>query len=163
MTAETAEPEDDLEVILPSPTDLRVAGIECQLRRLKAREFFQLMAVLTNGMGPALSQMKLSTDDQEEFAGAMIGAFMVALPNAVDDFILLCDMIVIPKYDEDQGKLKEAMRNPELDDLMHIVDCVIYNEQDDLYQLLGKARAYLGRWKNTVQNGSQDRSPELST
>lgn len=169
MTAETAEvaveeevKKPDLEVILGVPGELTIAGIDCYVKRIKTREFFELMGVITTGMGGNIAQLGFDTDNQQEFGAQLVAALFVSLPNAVDPFLRLVRNIVKPQDDQDARELREILENPELEDMMAIADCVIAQEQDSLWELVGKARAYAGRWKTTVSQ-SKGRGRERST
>jgi hypothetical protein len=160
QTASTATvpPEEtlpDLEVILPLPTECTVGGIPVTVRHLRAREFFMLMGVLTNGLGPAMGNMDFTGGDVE---AKLLAALVMALPNSYDRFLYLCRDIVEPVDERRASELRGYMENPEVEDLLPIVDAVIANEHENIESLLGKARAYLARWKTTFAK-SNGRSP----
>ena len=161
MTATTAaapvtEPEDDeteakdLETILPPPGEVEIDGVKCTVRRLKAREFFMVMGVLTNGLGPNLAEVRWE-GDSEEIQGMLMGAFLLAIPNAADDVIRLCQHLVEPQGDKKENqRIRLYMENPEVEDLLPVIDALIENEADSIRSLVGKAQAYLTRWRATI-------------
>lgn len=161
MTAQTAEvtekTEDkkpDLEVILPPEGELTIDGIDCYVKRLKTREFFQLMGIVTVGLGGNLSALNFDAENQEEYAAGLLGALLVALPQAVDPFLRLVRDIVKPQDDRKADELRDALENPELDDLLGIADVVVFQEQGTLWELVGKVKAYAARWKTTTSLGT---------
>lgn len=170
MTAKTAEvvkgktEEDkpDLEVIMPEEKQLEICGIPCYVKRVKTREFFALLGVITTGMGGNLGQLNFDTENQDEFGAQLLAALFVALPNAVDPFVRLVRDLVRADDDKFAVQLRDYLDNPDLDDLMEIADVVVMQEQNTIWSLVGKARAYAAKWKTTV-NGSRGRGPGSST
>ena len=142
MTA-TAKP--DLEVILPVGGIVVVEGIEARVRRLKSREFLSLIRVVTTGMGPAIGQISLSPDDPEALQGELIGLFLVAVPNAIDEFAEFLMSIVEAVKPSEQGRVVKEMVNPDAEVLLDILTVLAEQEKDDLSMLAGKARAAIAR------------------
>ena len=161
MTAVTAAPSDeiveepekkpDLEVILPEPGKVTIDGVECTVRHLKAREFFMLMRVLTQGVGPNLMQIRFQGKTDEDMAGMVTGILLMAIPEALDDFMDLVQHLVEPVDVANRSKVKAALENPEIEELLPIVDALILNEKDNFAALLGKGRAYLARWQESLK------------
>lgn len=145
MSSVTAEAKPDLEVILPVGGIVEVAGIEARVRRLKSREFLSLIRVVTTGMGPAIGKISLTPDDPEALQGELIGLFLVAVPNAIDEFAEFLMSIVEAVKPSEQSKLVKEMVNPEADVLLDILTVLAEQEKDDLSMLAGKARAAIAR------------------
>jgi hypothetical protein len=152
MTAKTAknstETAPDLSVILPDRVEIEIAGVKCHVRHLKMREFFRVMGIVTNGIGPAVTQIRWNdAEDPEQMGAIMLSAFIMALPNQADEFIVLMrDMIEPVGGPEEMRKVHAHLLNPEVDDLFPVIDAIITNERENVYQLLGKARAYFTKW-----------------
>lgn len=165
MTAKTAsarrtratKPEDevDLEAILPNEQTVVLDGIECRVRHLKAREFFQLMGVVTSTLGPEAGTLfsQMGDADKEEFSGHLLGVVVATVPHAIDPLLRVLANLVEPLDGELEHDVREYMKNPEVEDLFPIVDAVIENEKDNIWSLVGKAKTYLGKWKNVVAQG----------
>ncbi len=153
MTAQTATqeaPDEDLEVILPPPGKVVIDGVECEVRHLRAREFFKLMGIVTNGIGPGLAQFRWNMDNREEMTGQLMAVLVMAIPEQLDQFLDLVASIVEPKGSVGENRrIRERLENPEIEDLLPIADAIITNERDNIWSLVGKARAYLERWKTT--------------
>lgn len=152
MTAKTASGaakvdggKPDLDVIMPVGGRIEVEGIPARVRRLRTREFLTLLRVVTAGMGPAISKVQLSTDDPEKLQSELLGLFLVAAPNALDEFGEFLLSIVEPERAADQGALTKAMVNPEAGVLIDILTVVAEQEKDDLVVLAGKGRAAIAR------------------
>lgn len=146
--AETPPDVPDLEVILPVPGECVLDGMECKVKPLKTREFFALMGIITTGLGGSALQ-DLSAENSEELQGEIIGAVLVALPISVEPFLTLVKDIVEPVRKEDAQRLRMYLDNPAPEDLLNVIDAVIYNERDNLWSLVGKGKAYLARWQKT--------------
>lgn len=141
MTAKKNETVD-LEAILPNEGKLDVEGIDCIVRRLKSREFLQLVRVLTTGLGPSISQINLA-GDQEELQGQLIGMILMAIPEAADEFGDFVFSIVEPVNRADKNELREKLQNPELDVLIDVLTIVVVQEAPDFQSLVGKVKAAL--------------------
>lgn len=169
MTATAARLDDDLDLILPDPTEFEVEGIPAVVRRLKSREFLHLMRVLTTGLGSGIRDIDLHLDDEDELKADIVALFMLAVPNAIDDFGLLMLSIVDAKDKKQQGDLQKVMQNPEVEVLLDVLTIVAEQEKDDLAHLLGKARAALAKIQSLYKpqpkpkTGRGARSPARST
>lgn len=154
MTAkQTPEKTPDMEVILPTPTDFEVEGIPVVVNRLRSREFLTLMRVLTKGLGPGIANIRFNGDDPDEMKGQFIGLFVLAIPAAIDEFGQFLLTIVQPKDGAQRGALTKAMQNPEFDVLIDVITIVLEQEKDDLFSLVGKARAALSKIQSLYSVG----------
>lgn len=146
-TAEITESDvEDLEPILPTPFFTEVAGCKCTVRRLKTREFLMLMQVLTSGLGPALGEVKLDFTDEDTIARDLSALMLLAVPNAVDEFMQFLRSVVEPVRDEDRGTVATYLAdNPDLDVMVEIFEGIATQEKDDLAILAGKAQAMWSR------------------
>lgn len=158
MTAKTATTrktarKPDLDVILPQNVQMELNGIKCEVKRLKAREFFQLIGIVTNTLGANAAEifgrMEEKKDD-DDFGAELVGVILVAVPLAMEPFLRLVRDIVEPLDKADTDELDEYLWNPEPGDVLDIIDGVLENEKDNLQSLVGKGRAYLSKWSKMV-------------
>jgi hypothetical protein len=136
------------------------SGMEVQVTRLKTRQFFRLLKVLTHGAGQALIQTSLNFNaDPGEFSSKLLMLVMFSIPDAEQEAIDFVQSMVRPKglqdapfatltdaqKEENQAlwkKLGDELFNPELDDLVNICELVVKQESGDI-QALGKRLAGL--------------------
>lgn len=130
-------------------------GISCEIVPLKARQFFRLLRVLTHGAGPALLQNDLDfSGDQDQFLGKLLSLVLISIPDAENESIDFIQSMVKPvglketplaklsKEDKEANAqlwadLERATYNPELEDVIDIVEAIVKAEADDI-QALGK-------------------------
>lgn len=129
-------------------------GLEVAVNRIKTRETFKLLKILTRGASYALQTVEFG-ENSEDFAQSLIMALIFAIPEAEDETIEFVQTIVSPvglesgkskavkeANDEVYNKFVEALDNPELDDLVEILTKVIEVEAPHI-QELGKKIALL--------------------
>jgi len=141
--------ERDLDLIVPPESSVVVAGHECRVKRLKSREFLALVGIVTRGIGPGLANIRLTGD---EAAQQLAGLLVLAIPNAVDEFIGFLMKIVEPVDPTREKDVREALVNPELELLLDLAGVIALQEKDDLQVLVGKAQAI---WEKVVPNSPQ--------
>lgn len=149
-----AKSTTDVEVILPEDEYVTLSsGTKISLQPLKARQFFKLLRIITHGAGGMLLNMKFSGEDTpEEFGAKLLALVGFSIPDAEDeviDFLLamtkpvgLIEGKALNKQDREiNNKLSEdlvaELYNPELEDLVTLVEAVVKREAEDL-QALGK-------------------------
>jgi len=135
---------EDLESIVPAPGTIDVDGIPARVRRLKSREFLSLIRVLTLGLGPNIGEFKLD-GDEDEVKGQVIAMFLMAIPEAIDEFGQFMFSIVDPVDPKDGKELAKRMKNPEVEVLIDLITIVAEQEVNDFQSLVGKAKAALTR------------------
>jgi hypothetical protein len=129
------------------------SGLEIEVERLKTRQLFKLVKILTSGGGQLLGNLNLSADSNaDEFASQLVALAVVAIPEAEDEAIDFIRAMVRPaglvrsnKLTKKQAEANEQraydlyveLENPELDDLITIFEKVIANEAEHI-QSLGK-------------------------
>lgn len=143
VPAEVDKP--DIEVILATPTDLQVEGIPAQVKRLKSREFFALLRVLTNGLGSSIHLFKLDTKNPSALQAEIVAMAVMAIPNAFDDFVDFVQHIVDAKDPKRTPDLKALLENPEIDVIIDVITVLAEQEKDDIVALGGKAKAALSK------------------
>jgi hypothetical protein len=154
LTAQTADvtPTDkvgqaeEIEEILPTPGIVEIEGVRCQVGRLRTREVFSLMKILT-GSGAAVSLLSrvFSDSDPEQIGQNMMAAFLVALPHAEDQAIeFIARVVEAPKRQE--AKVAAVLANPPLDVTMGVIQTIIEQEAGELSRLGKAARSW---WETT--------------
>jgi hypothetical protein len=128
-----------------------VSGLRLNVQRLKTRQLFKLVKIITSGAGGLLGTLDFSGEDASDFAGQLLAITVVAIPEAEDEAIEFIRSMVTPA-DTVTGKLTKKqieandallvqmfteLENPELDDLISIFEKVFANESDHI-QSLGK-------------------------
>jgi hypothetical protein len=71
--------------------------------------------------------------------------FMMAIPEAVEEFGQFMFKIVEPVDPKQAVQLARAMDNPEIDTLLDLITTVAEQEAPDFASLVGKAKAALTR------------------
>lgn len=146
----------ELDRIDPDP-QLRTlsTGLEVEVVRLKTRQFFRLLKILTHGVGPGILQSNLNFgDDPAEFAQKLITLVLMSIPDAEEETIwFLASMCrphgLVTKAEKDLSKAEKKandalwdqfnsdLGNPELDDTIDIIEAIVNQEAEDI-QALGK-------------------------
>lgn len=144
----------DIEVIVDEGDVVALSsGTEVKLQPLKARQFFKLLRIITHGAGGMLLNVKFSGDDTpEEFGAKLLALVGFAIPDAEEEVIDFLLSMVAPvgeksgrnlsKTEQAENKrlsetLFEELYNPELEDLVTLVEAIVKREAEDL-QALGK-------------------------
>jgi len=133
----------DIEAIEASPKTITIAsGMEVEVQRLKLRQLLRLMKIITRGASPALS---LLSDDlsEEEFTTSLLYAIALAIPDAEDETVDFLLSMVLPadfhkgrnltkaqKAENDTliDEIQEEFYNPELEDLVSLMEVIVVNE-----------------------------------
>lgn len=136
------------------------SGLKLRVERLKTRQFFKFLRILTKGALPTVSGTNLLNLDPEadpsEFATRLISLVLLAIPEAEDEAVDFIKSMVVPVGLVDRPKNKldaernaerwlmidDELENPELDDVVTIFERVILNEAGNM-QALGKRLAGL--------------------
>jgi len=142
---EMAPVEKDLETIFPEATTLTVGGFPARVRRFKTREVLLLVRIVTVGFGEGITSLDFSTDDADQLKADILAVITLALPNAIDETIALLTTIVEPEVEANEGAVRAAMVNPELDVMVDVVDIVMDQEMEDWLGLVGKVRRMAAR------------------
>lgn len=151
------EAKPDTEVILPPPFTGRIMVtlgtgeiVECGVKRLRAREFLALLRVFTTGFGDGIAKITLAGEDADEMQGQILGMMLVAIPEAIEEFLDFMVQVVEP-VEGDPKRLRKALVDPDVNMLLDVAEAIAIQEKDDLWALLGKARAALARIKSVYQ------------
>ena len=144
----------DVEVIVDEGDTVALAsGTEVVIQPLKARQFFKLLRIITHGAGGMLLNVKFSGDDTpEEFGAKLLALVGFAIPDAEEEVIDFLLAMVTPAGEKTGRKLSKEesaenkrlaeelfneLYNPELEDLVTLVEAIVKREAADL-QALGK-------------------------
>lgn len=168
MTTENTE----IDTLDPQPTPLALAsGTKIEVERLRTRQLMKLLRILTRGAGDLLGSLSIDAETStEEFAGQLIGAVVISIPEAEDETIEFIQAMVSPlglvpvrtkgdrEYNAKIGEaLYEELQNPELDDLVTIIEQVVRNEAEHILAL-GKRLAVLLRAQRANSTARQNSS-----
>lgn len=145
--ADLAEPSEDVERLLPDPNEPFALedGTMVVARHLKLREFLAMLKIVTRGASMALSQIRLDINDPN-FQQTLITMFLFAIPEAPDEASEFVRAVIDPavppggwKTPEDsvaaETHLDELMFNPDLGDLIGVIETVIRKEGPDIRRL----------------------------
>jgi hypothetical protein len=169
---------DEIDKLDPIPETVTLkSGLQVQLESLKARQFFKLLRIVTHGALPGMRDAGLLDFDEldtEEFLGRLLSVTLLSIPDAEDETIGFIRSMVYPvglverkglnKQDAERNTLLwEALdvelENPELDDIVSIIEAVVKREAEDI-QALGKRLASM--MKLAEKTGQIDSSPSPS-
>jgi hypothetical protein len=134
-------------------------GTKVRVVRLRTRQFFRLMKVLTHGGGQAFIQALDFNAPGEEFMQRLLTAILFSIPDAEAEAVNFIQSMCRPpdvaapetervsqeKADADDAKyaaLHRQMFNPPLEDTVSVIEQVIKQEAGDI-QALGKRLAGL--------------------
>jgi hypothetical protein len=160
---------------IPETVKLR-SGLTVRLESLRARQFFKLLRIITHGALPGMQQAGLlSMDglDSEEFMGRLLSITLLSIPDAEEETVEFIRSLCYPeglierknlnKQDIERNQLlwdalDEELLNPDLDDLVTIIEAVVKREADDI-QALGKRLASLFKLAEKTGQLSTSSSP----
>lgn len=129
-------------------------GTQIDILDLKAKQFFKLLKIITRGPGLALVSggTNLLTGEPEEVMGRLLGILVISIPEAYDETIDFISSMIRPsglrlttainKEAKQHNtvlwdRLAADMENPEMEDLLIVLEAVIAREAADL-SALGK-------------------------
>lgn len=153
MTTENTPTDTD--AILAEATPLTLStGTNVRVQRLKTIQMLRLLRIFTKGIGD-ITALNLNVDD-EDFGQTLLSIALMAIPEAeqetiefVQSLVEPVDLIKEPKSKADREKNTEVLtaffletQNPELEDLIDILEVVIKNEAPHVIAL-GKRIAAL--------------------
>lgn len=147
----------DIDVIEPVPADdgfvTLTTGTVLVLQPLKARQFFKLLKIVTRGAGPILPSLQFSSDDTtEQWVQKFLAVIMMAIPESEQETLEFIASMVKPagliegralnkqdkeRNDELWDAVERDLGNPELEDLLTVIEAIVNAEGEDL-KALGK-------------------------
>jgi hypothetical protein len=135
------------------------SGTRVRVLSLKMRQLFRLLRIVTRGGAqylPLLRDAMLTAEENsaEAFGTQLMAIAMIALPEAEDEAVAFVQSVVEPadlhaRNDKQSRELNEQLRialdaeldNPDLNDLVTILETVINREKADLVALGKRLRA----------------------
>ena len=175
--------DSEVDRIDPEPVIVKLStGYEVGIQRLKTRQFFRLLKVLTRGVGPAVVQSGLDFGkDPETFGQSLLAMTLMAIPEAEQQFIEFLTSMCTPvdlheasgrarlskQQTEDNqaaiGDMMEELNNPELEDLLDLAEAIVKREAPEIQALGKRVASLLELARKTGQLGDKDRSPEATS
>ncbi len=163
----------ELDALDPVPETLTLStGTVVVIEDLRTRQFFKLLRIITRGAMPALADLSLFQMDSEEdakaFASKLAGMLLVSLPEAENEAIDFIQSMVKPaglverrgarlnkqeteRNTELWAKVLTDLDNPELDDLVTLIEVVVRREAADIMALGKRLAAMLKLAQKTGQ------------
>lgn len=144
-TKETAN-----DILSAEPTVLTLStGTKIRVERLKTRQTLRAIRVLTTGAADILADFDFNSEDEGGMAASLLAALIFAVPEAEDETIDFIQSMVSPYdlkadpktkadklYNADLYKqLEKELFNPELDDLISIVEVIVKLETPHIAEL----------------------------
>lgn len=162
----------ELDALDPVPETVKLSsGFVVNILPLKTRQFFRLLRILTRGASPNVAADLFSTGLNDELFGLKLAAsLLTSIPDAEEETISFLASMVEPngldkgrklpknlqeRNDELWEELSEEIYNPELEDLVDLVEAIVKREASDL-QALGKR---LGAMMQVAVKTGQTKEP----
>lgn len=171
----TAKKNSDVEA-LTSETETEFVTLtnnqEVSINRLRTRETLKLLKILTRGVSGSLGYLLAGDVDQEEFVGNLLGAVIIAFPEAEDETLDFIMSMVTPKGIIEDPRTKQEREaneekwtrlgnlfqgNPELDDTVTVIEAVVRNEAPHI-RALGNRLALLLKVQTSSATAKQSAS-----
>ena len=168
----------DIDTIASEPVPLALeSGFKINVERLRTRQTMKLLKILTAGAGDVLGTLRFSEDaDTAEFTGQLLGAMLLAIPDAEEETVAFIRAMVNPRdlIEDARSKpekevnenllaaLDAELENPELGDLVTIVEQIVKNEAPHILAL-GKRLALLLNVQQKSETAKQSASSKKST
>lgn len=151
--------ESDIETIAGDPNLIHLPGadVDVLLEKLRTRQLFKFLKIITVGAGGALAGLQISADtDVAELTQTLIGILIVSIPDAEDEAIDFIRSMVKPlnlvdpersKADRERNvelytELYTLLNNPDPEDTIALLVRIVQNEAPNMVAL-GKQIAAL--------------------
>lgn len=165
----------EMNAILPVSPRIQLSdGTEVEVLRLKTREFFRLMRIITHGALPSLMSMQIDFEiDDDAFMQRLLSIIVMAIPDSEQESVEFIQSVVEPlglatgtKLTKTQIEsnvqkrlaLQELLSNPPIEDTLTIIEKVIEQEAGDIQGLGKRLRQMWDLAKRTQQVGSGNKS-----
>lgn len=145
----------DQDIIDPVPNIFTFAsGFRVKVVPMKTRQLFRLVRILTQGISASVGEgadlsVLFRSADQDESASQIIGLLVTAIPEAEDATVDFLESMVVPadlvegrlsqsdreSNDELWSRLSAEIFNPEMEDLLGLVEIIIQQEVPSLVSL----------------------------
>lgn len=173
------QPSSEIDRLDPLGSELALrSGIHVKVVRLRMRQLFRLLRIITRGGAGYLPVLRDAMNSAEEgqaaevFGTQLLAVAMMALPEAEDEAVEFLISVTEPaglltredkqanEHNEQlRSKLTKELFNPEIEDVVSIIERVVLTEREDLVAL-GKRLA--AAWGMAAKTG-QVPPPETST
>ena len=170
--------ENELDRLDPEPVLVKLTtGLTVEVVRLRTRQFFRLLKVLTHGAGPAVVQAGLDfSAGAEQFATQLVTLVAMSIPDAEQEAIAFLQSMCKPAGLADRPKLSKQEQqgndelweqfnkdlfNPELDDTIDLLELIVKAEAPELQALGKKLQRMLQLFRATGQD-KEPAEPEAS-
>lgn len=176
---------NELDALDPVPEAVKLStGTVVQLESLRARQFFKFLRIITHGAVPNMRDFSILRMDgdtsAEEFAVRLVSLLALSIPDAEDEAIeflrsmskpagLIEGRRALNKQDQERNaelwaQLDDDLENPELDDLITLIEAIVRREAEDIQALGKRLGAMLNLAEKTGQIPSQSpTSPEANS
>lgn len=170
---------NELDTLDTVPETLTLStGTVVQFEALKARQFFKLLRIVTHSATGMLGQIDgLFNGSGQDAAGRFAAMLLMSIPDAIDETVEFLFSMVKPAHLIDRPKLDKVQQqhnqalwdaivkdlsNPELEDLIDLVEAIFKREADDLAALGKKLQKLLGLAQKTGQLKPQENTSQIS-
>lgn len=169
-----AAEESELDRLDPEPVIVKLtSGFGLEIVRLRTRQFFRLLRVLTHGAGPAMMRAGLDfKDNPGEFASKLVVLVVMSIPDAESEAVAFLQSMCKPTglTDKPESQLTKQQAennkalweqfntelfNPPLEDTIDLIEAIVRQEAPEL-QALGKR---LESMLKLFQKTGQDKEP----
>lgn len=161
--------ENELDRLDPQPVTHKLStGLAVELNRLRTRQFFRLLRVLTHGAGPAVVQAGLDfSAGAEQFATQLVTLVAMSIPDAEQEAITFLQSMCKPAGLADKAKpskqeqqddealweqFNKDLFNPEIEDTLDLVELIVKQEAPELQALGKKLQRMLKLFQATGQD-----------
>lgn len=169
--------ESELDRIDPQPVTVKLeSGFPVEVVRLKTRQMFRLLRILTRGAGPAIAQLDFSSDS-ETFGTQLLGTVIMAIPDAEQETVAFLQSMAKPaglvekkpqhqtKADAEHNtelwdRFNEELFNPEIGDTVSLLEVIVANEAPELQALGKRLKALWATARKAVGLEKPEKAPE---
>lgn len=163
--------ESELDRLDPEPVIVKLStGFPVEIVRLKTRQFFRLLRVLTHGAGPALMQSGLNfRSEPETFTERFLMLVLMSIPDAESEAIGFLQSMCKPsgladkpdsqltKQEKEDNQaswdeFNQALFNPELGDTLDLIEAVVRQEAPELQALGKRLESMMALFRRTGQD-----------
>jgi|SRR6516225_2517082 hypothetical protein len=163
--------ESELDRLDPEPVIVKMStGFAVEVVRLRTRQFFRLLRVLTNGAGPAMMQAGLNfRDNPDDFTQKFLMLVLMSIPDAEQQAIMFLQSMLKPagladkpdsqltkqQKEDNQGlwdRFNEELFNPELTDTIDLIEVMVRQEAPELQALGKRLQAMMAVFQKTGQD-----------
>jgi hypothetical protein len=177
-----APEQSDTDIIAAYPNRVHLSGadLDVDVERLRTRQLFKFLRILTVGAGPALAELEISSDtDQAELTQQLMAILLISIPEAEDEVIDFLRSMVKPinlvepersKADREANvekytTLYTQLNNPAPEDTLELLIRIVKNEAPNMIALGKQIAALLpsaAKLTNSTKKPSKKSTPAAS-